>query len=325
MIGHIAFQQGVALIPQGRPQKARVALEKALIIFEEMVVPEMTGLALEYLSDLTWGMGQLDDARRFLDEHLERARNRGDVEYTIKAMHKLSRFLIETASNDEARSLYRSALALLPQLHEPYPRAEALDALGNMALLLGEYGPARKHFEENYALFAQAENRPGQAWSLRNFGLISYELGDYAAAEKHFQASLDIHRQVSLPWAQAMIWQNLGQVAAACGDLARAEKHYREGLAQAQGLWGTSLSLELLASWGIMLFKLEEPEQAYEHLLATTHHPTYLPMLVNRQVRDKVQRLLAELDSRLPREITLAIKNRGRTADDLMAEILQSS
>lgn len=325
MIGHIAFQQGVALIPQGRPQKARVALEKALTTFEEMVVPEMTGLALEYLSDLTWGMGQLDDARRFLDEHVERARQRGDIEFTIKAMHKLSRFLIETASNDEVRTLYRSALALLPQLHEPYPRAEALDALGNMALLLGEYGPARKHFDENYALFAQAENRPGQAWSLRNFGLISYELGDYAAAEKHFQASLDIHRQVSFPWAQATLWHNLGQVAAACGDLARAENHYRKGLAQAQGLWGTPLSLELLASWGVMLFKLEEPERAYEHLLATTRHPTYLPMLVNKQVRDKAQRLLAELESRLPQETTLAIKNRGRTADDLMAEILQSS
>lgn len=144
-------------------------------------------------------------------------------------------------------------------------------------------------------------------------------------AEKHFQSSLEIHRQVSFPWAQAMIRHNLGQVAAAGGDFNRAERHYREGLAQAQGLWGTSLSLELLASWGILLFKLEEPERAYEHLLATTNHPTYLPMLVGKQVRDKAQRILAELESRLLAETINEIKRRGRTADDLMAEILQSS
>lgn len=127
---------------------------------------------------------------------------------------------------------------------------------------------------------------------------------------------------MSFPWAQAQLLHNLGQVVAACGDLDQAARYYREGLAQSQGIWGTSLSLELLASWGILLFKLEEPEQAYEHLLATTQHPTFLPVLVSKKVRDKAYRILAELEARLPKETRHDIQSRGRTADDLRHTIL---
>ena len=214
-------------------------------------------------------------------------------------------------------------MALLPQLTKPHARAEALDALGNFALLLGEYGQAKKHFEENQLLYEQAEYRAGVAWSWRNLGLIAYELGDYAAAEQHFQHSLAIHREVSFPWAQAMILQNLGQVAAARCDYSTAQRHYQEGLAQAQGLWGTSLSLELLVSWGVLLFKLEEPEKAYEHLLATSQHPMFLPVMVSQKLRDKAHRILAELEARLEPNTVKAIKARGRTADTLIPDILR--
>ncbi|MEI2611448.1 MAG: protein kinase [Candidatus Promineifilaceae bacterium] len=322
MIGHTYFQQGVAYIPQGMPHKARSALGKALAIFAEIAATHLISNIFDYLSELAWGMGELEVARQYLNDQVQRAQSQGDIEYTIKAMYKSGCFLIETAPEEETRAVYRSAVSLLPQLQQAHARAEALDALGNFALILGEYGAAKKHFEENLHLFKQAEDRAGQGWSLRNFGLISYDLGDYAAAAKHFQASLDIHRQVSFPWAQAQLLHNLGQVAAACGDLDQAARYYREGLAQSQGIWGTSLSLELLASWGILLFKLEEPEQAYEHLLATTQHPTFLPVLVSKKVRDKAYRILAELEARLPKETRHDIQSRGRTADDLRHTIL---
>ncbi len=323
MVAYVQYQQGVAYIPQGRPLKAQQTLEKALVVFQEIVAPQMTTFALEYLSDLAWGMGDTEKTHRLLSENIKRGQERGDVEYAIKGMGRLGRFLAETAPIEEARSLYRSSLALLPQLTKPHARAEALDALGNFALLLGEYGQAKKHFEENQLLYEQAEYRAGVAWSWRNLGLIAYELGDYAAAEQHFQHSLAIHREVSFPWAQAMILQNLGQVAAARCDYSTAQRHYQEGLAQAQGLWGTSLSLELLVSWGVLLFKLEEPEKAYEHLLATSQHPMFLPVMVSQKLRDKAHRILAELEARLEPNTVKAIKARGRTADTLIPDILR--
>src|SRR5690606_11857793 len=59
MAGQMYFQQGGAYMPQGRPYQAKAKLEKAVAIFEEMVAPNMVGYALEYLSDLAWGMGEL--------------------------------------------------------------------------------------------------------------------------------------------------------------------------------------------------------------------------------------------------------------------------
>lgn len=325
MVGHVNFQQGTAYIPQGRPYQAKAKLEKAVAIFEEMVAPNMVGYALEYLSDLAWGMEELEKAQEYLNRNIRLAQERGDVEYVIKGMHKLGGLLAETGNLEEARSWYRSAVLLLPQLSRPHSRAEALDALGNFALVLGEYHAAKKHFEENLPLFEQTQDQGGKAWSLRNFGLIAYEVGDYETAERYFQESLEIHQQVSFPWAQAALLHNLGQVAAARGDFTLAQQYYLEGVDQAQGMWGASMSLELLTSLGILYFKLEEPEKAYEYLLATTDNDMFLPVMVNRQLREKGHRLVAELEARLPQEIVAEVKRRGRTADDLMAAIRATS
>lgn len=325
LVAHSQYFQGITLIPQGRFAEAQQLLETALSTFQELAAPENIRLVQEYLSDLAWGHGNTSLARHYLEENIRQAQEQGDLEHTIKGMYQLGKLVLAEESSDEARTLYHSALALLPQINRPLARAEALDALGNFALYLGEYELSRHHFTENLALSEQTEDRTGRAWSLRNFGLIAYELGDYAAAEKYLQESLTIHRQVSFPWAQAWLWQDLGLVAAAQGDYLLAEERYRRGLGLAEGVWGTSLNLELMVSWGILLFKLKKMEAAYEHLFATTRHPLFLPMMVKPKFRRKAARLLAELECCLTPETVQEIKERGRTADDLVAGILVSS
>lgn len=323
LVAHSQYLQGITLIPQGRFSEAQQRLETALITFQEFAAPENIRLVQEYLSDLAWGHGDIALARHYLEENIRQAQEHGDLEHTIKGMYQLGQLVLAEETSDEARSLYHSALALLPQINRPLARAEALDALGNFALALGEYDMARHHFTENLTLSEQTEDQTGRAWSLRNFGLIAYELGDYAAAEKYLQESLAIHCQVSFPWAQAWLWQDLGLVAAAQRDYPLAEARYRQGMGLAQGVWGTSLNLELMVSWGMLLFKLKKMEAAYEHLFATTRHPLFLPMMVKPKFRRKAAHLLAELECCLTPETIQVIKERGRTADELVGEILE--
>ena len=104
---------------------------------------------------------------------------------------------------DSAAAHYRTCLAI-------EPRAEALNALGVLALLRGRPGEARDLFDRILAA------DPADAAALANRGYLDYRMGDLRAAAAHLERALEIAPR-SLPALRA-----LAQVAMAQGDTARA-------------------------------------------------------------------------------------------------------
>ncbi len=147
----------------------------------------------------------------------------------------------------EGRSWLERALSLSgAEAAEPMFRADAHNALGNLLGDIGEYIPARGHYEEALALRRGLGDSDGIAGALNNLGIVASWLGDYDGARALLDESLRIRQTLGDPFGTALSVSNLGDVLLAQGDFVRARELQEESLRlreQAQDAAGSAYSV----------------------------------------------------------------------------------
>ena len=140
---------GRLLISQGKLEVAADRLRESNTILEELGDPRRQGTGLIFLGDVL---------KRMAVQETDPARSR--------------------TLYDDAEDAYARALELKRQAGDRRGEAVALNSLGTVRLLLGEFETSRKAFEEAGAIYRELDNPRGQALTLFNLGRLHQSRND---------------------------------------------------------------------------------------------------------------------------------------------------
>jgi len=135
--------------------------------------------------------------------------------------------------------------------------------LGEVLVMQEDAVGATRLLEESLTLFRELGDPNGIGWALNHLGHVAQILGEYERATQLHEESLPLFREIGLrwvgiPWAH----QGLGETALAQGDAALATPHFMEALALFRDVGdraGMSWCLAGLAGTAALD---EEPERA---------------------------------------------------------------
>ena len=206
-------------------------------------------------------------------EALQRQRDRG------RALSKEAAALFREAKFREALPKAAEAVRLNRQsLSAKHPEtAAALNNLGVILLLLGDYAGARSCFEEALAIRKEVlgPKHPLTAASLANLGRPLQLMGRYAEARPYFEEALAIRKEVLGPQhpATAGSLKTMGLFFRSMGRLAESRPYHEEALAICRNVFGpehptTAGSLDQIGGLLQMMGQYAEARSYFEEALA---------------------------------------------------------
>jgi class 3 adenylate cyclase/tetratricopeptide (TPR) repeat protein len=131
---------------------------------------------------------------------------------------------------DQAAAQYRTALSAARQAGDRAGQAGALDELGLLQQLTGDYPAASATLGEAIGLFVDLGDLPGQAYARNHLGLVQQDRGDYPAAAASHRQALALARDAGDPLAEAVSLVDLGLVQQQTGDYHSAIASYQRAL-----------------------------------------------------------------------------------------------
>ena len=152
-------------------------------------------------------------------------------------------------------------------------QADALNELGYVQQLAGEYATAKTSHERALELYLAHGDRLGQADSLRYLGRAHQELGNYAEMTSCHAEALELYRAVEDPLGQAHALSLLGTAQRVSADCRAAEATLNAALEVYRELGHRLGQAEVLNNLGD-LHSGSDPSQArdhYEQAVAIAH------------------------------------------------------
>ncbi len=125
-------------------------------------------------------------------------------------------------------------------------RAKALNGLGTLASVQGDYGAAKRHFTTSLEHQRRLGNIQGAGFALNNLGLVASEQGDYRQAARLLRQSLTVWRSLDDERQIALTLNNLGVMALEQGDYPEAIGYLEESLSnwrRLENAWGIAIAL----------------------------------------------------------------------------------
>ncbi len=165
----------------------------------------------------------------------------------------LWRFWLMRGYVGEGRRWMETALAQHPAAPITL-RAKALNGLGTLASVQGDYPAAKIHLTTSLAHQRTLGNIQGAGFALNNLGLVASEQGEYRQAARLLRQSLTVWRSLDDERQIAITLSNLGVLAIEQGDSPEAASYLEEGL----GIWR-----RLDNPWGIAIVLINLGEAVY--------------------------------------------------------------
>ncbi len=145
----------------------------------------------------------------------------------------------------EAKIKLEESLALFRIAGDKHSIAGTLNNLGCVLLELGEVARVRPLLEESLMLFDEVEDKRQRAWTLNSLGELNRYEGNYVEAEDFYHESLNIFRQMDQKPRIAQVLHNLGHVALHQKDYPQATAFFHESLGLRQKNVSASASVTL--------------------------------------------------------------------------------
>ncbi|HEY6478901.1 MAG TPA: tetratricopeptide repeat protein [Streptosporangiaceae bacterium] len=140
-------------------------------------------------------------------------------------------FLRSRGHWDQAAAQYPAALSAARRAGDRPGQAGALDELGLLQQLTGDYPAAAATLARAARLYQDLGDRPSQAYALNHLGLVQQDTGDYPAAAASHRQALALGRAAGDPLAEAVSLTDLGMVQQLTGDYPAAAAGYERALA----------------------------------------------------------------------------------------------
>jgi tetratricopeptide (TPR) repeat protein/transcriptional regulator with XRE-family HTH domain len=152
-------------------------------------------------------------------------------QHAIAIATAMGGFLRARGHWDQATGQYQTALSAAREAGDRPGQAGALDELGLLQQLTGDYPAAVASLGAAVALYRDLGDVPGEAYALNHLGLVQTETSDYPGAAASHRQALALARDAGDQLAEAVSLTDLGMVQQMTGDFAAAVAGYERALA----------------------------------------------------------------------------------------------
>ena len=172
----------------------------------------------------------LEAERPNLDAAVDYAALEGMPWHAITIATAMGGFLRARGHWDQAARQYRTALLAARQAGDRPGQAGALDELGLLQQLTGDYQAATVSLAEAIELFADLGDLPGQAYARNHLGLVLANTAEYPAAAANHRQALALARAAGDQLAEAVSLTDVGMVQLLTGDYPAAAASLQQAL-----------------------------------------------------------------------------------------------
>lgn len=188
------------------------------------------GLAAKWMAWVAFHNGDIDEAKRWLQEKYEIAQEIGDRE--LESLYWYAYTVIAFGEQDSAASL-RFADRALQLAHESGDLellADMLRAAGMAYSRTGELETGRVYLMQSLEISNQHQDKQGAMATLVELTRLVYTTGDHAAAEAFARQNVELARADGNPYGVADTLTTLGDLEIARGDAVSGGEHLRASL-----------------------------------------------------------------------------------------------
>ena len=182
------------------------------------------------ISGFLFARGHWDQSAALHQGALATALQAGDRARQADALNELGILQRVTGDYPAAAASLTRALELYRDLGDRLGQASALEQLGRVQYETGEYSAAATRHQQALALYRDLGHQVGQAQALTSLGAVQERTGDYPAAAASQQQALGMFRDIGHQMGQAVAINNLGNVHAQTGDYPAAAASLTEAL-----------------------------------------------------------------------------------------------
>ena len=154
----------------------------------------------------------------------------GRPAHAIAIPAAISGFLLTRGHWDQSVALHQAALATARQVGGRAGQAGALNELGLLQRVTGDYPAAAASLTRALELYRGLGDRLGQASALDNLGRVQFETSEYPAATASHQQALALYRDLGHRAGQALALNNVGTVQSLTSDYPAAAASYQQAL-----------------------------------------------------------------------------------------------
>jgi non-specific serine/threonine protein kinase len=187
--------------------------------------PALRAKALNAAGWLSFIQGDYEHGQLFNREALVICRELGDGANSAWALLFLGAHCAGSLSEiKEGMALTEEALALFREQDNKHGVIRALNQIGELARLDGDYDRAGKAYEECLVMCRKHGDRQREAFALANSGFVAQHQGDYEQAESRIKKALGLSRDLRTNYGPAAALASLSGPVVARGDPERAAR-----------------------------------------------------------------------------------------------------
>jgi predicted ATPase len=173
---------GTVLINQGRDKEAYPHLVDAVELYDEHNQQWMKGTTLVHLANVSLGMGDSDQAIRWLDMAMPFMNETGDIWNMAFGLNNYGEVARVQGDYEKAEKYYRRTEELFKQADARGDQIRLVHTLGYIAQHKGEYEEAEALFKESLNDFLEIGNHRGIAECLAGLAGLATERGEHTWA-----------------------------------------------------------------------------------------------------------------------------------------------
>jgi len=189
----------------------------------------------------------------------------GDRGGAARSLRALGVMSYKRGDYGNARRDYEQALETDREIGYDGEAAVALNDLATLTWDVGDWPGSEKYYEEAIRLFRKTGNKLGYATTLNNYAGILQVRGDLDGASRMYSEYLRVSRETGDRSGEGVAIENLAEVAAAQGKLNDALPLHRQALAIFQAIDDRSGAAYPLMGIGSVLEEQNKPDAAYSN------------------------------------------------------------
>lgn len=265
---------------------------------------------------------------------------RGDLGAAVASLLRAGRLEERAGRLRAARGWYEVALRLAEALQDRRPEVEALLAIGNVCVAIGNAPEGARAYQRSLALAEAEFDQDGAIAACEGLGRAAIEHGEWSGAQAWLARGLRLAEASGDPVRLGRLHRRLGGLADRQGDLVAASDHLRRAREGVEPAGDASEMARILDAQGMLEGRQGRAEvaiAAFREALAWTRRREPDPALETRvrlhlaelllgagralEAEDEMRRaeqlaIAANLSARLVRIYTLMGAQRGRQGDE---------
>jgi tetratricopeptide (TPR) repeat protein/transcriptional regulator with XRE-family HTH domain len=222
------YQQTAARADSFLARQTRTTNPTALADIAQVAAPTLASRE----QALTWARAERTALLACLDQTGATGQHARVVDLTAN----LAALLRQDGPWAEAMTRHAAAAKAAQYLGDHLGQANALNNLGDVRRLTGDYPGATQDLTQALDIYRELGDRLGQANALNNLGIVRRLTGDYPGAAHDLTQALDIYRELGDRPGQADALGNLGDAWRVAGDFPAAIPALEEALSMSRGL-----------------------------------------------------------------------------------------